>query len=317
MIGKMDTPPISTDNQNSGSLFVPNNAGQPLVSIITVDFRQAKVTCELLDSIAKLAYPNLETIVVDNGALADNTAVYKAHLPNAHVIVSKENLGFAGGNNLGIQLANGAFIFLVNNDTVLSDGLIEALVARCQQQGVGAASPKIKYFDQPDTIQYAGFTQVNPFTGRNQAIGQGEVDKGQHDMARPVPYAHGAAVMLRRETIEKVGLMPDVFFLYYEELDWCEQIRMAGFEIWYEPLAYILHKESTSTGKSSPLKTKYLTRNRILFMRRNFKKWKLAAFLTFFCCVSFPVHAFRLLLKGNFKNLKALAEGTASGLTVN
>lgn len=289
----------------------------PLVSIITVDYRQPVVTCELLDSIAKLAYPHLETIVVDNGALADNSSTYQSHLPDVQVIVSKENLGFAGGNNLGIRRAKGDFIFLVNNDTVISDGLIEALVARCQQLGVGAASPKIKYFDQPDTIQYAGFTQVNPVTGRNVAIGKGEKDAGQHDKAKPVPYAHGAAMMLRREVVEKVGLMPEAFFLYYEELDWCEMIRRGGFAIWYEPLAYILHKESTSTGKSSPLKTKFLTRNRILFMRRNFNGWKLAAFLMFYCCVSFPIHAMKLLLKGDFKNLKALAEGTKAGLSMN
>ncbi len=289
----------------------------PLVSIITVDYRQLEVTCELLDSIAKLAYPNLETIVVDNGAMGDNTAAYRTHLPDAQVIVSVENLGFAGGNNLGIRQAKGDFIFLVNNDTVISDGLIEALVARCQQPGVGVASPKIKYFDQPKVIQYAGFSQVNPLTGRNEAIGKGEEDKGQYDTARPVPYAHGAAMMLRREVLEKLGLMPEAFFLYYEELDWCEQIRRGGYEIWYEPVAYILHKESTSTGKSSPLKTKYLTRNRILFMRRNFQGWKLAAFLLFFCAVSFPVHAVKLLLKGDFKNLKALAEGTKAGMAMN
>lgn len=290
---------------------------QPLVSIITVDYRQPRVTCELLDSIAELSYPNLQTIVVDNGSLTDNTATYQAHLPEVLVINSKENLGFAGGNNLGIKQAKGDFIFLVNNDTVLSDGLIEALVKRCQQPAVGAASPKIKYFDQPDTIQYAGFTEVNPFTGRNMAIGKGEKDRGQHDLARQVPYAHGAAMMLRREVIEKIGLMPDVFFLYYEELDWCEQIKRGGFDIWYEPMAYILHKESTSTGKSSPLKTKFLTRNRILFMRRNFGKWKSAAFMLFFCCVSFPIHALKLLLKGDFNNLKALATGMVAGLTMN
>jgi len=286
----------------------------PLVSIITVNYRQAAVTCDLLETIANLGYPNLETIVVDNGALEDSTVIFQRQLPDVQVIVSKENLGFAGGNNLGIRQAKGDFIFLINNDTVVADGLVEALVARCQQPGVGAASPKIKYFDTPDVIQYAGFTQVNPLTGRNQAIGQGEVDEGQHDVARPVPYAHGAAFMLRREVIEKVGLMPEVFFLYYEELDWCEQIRRAGYEIWYEPAAMILHKESVSTGKSSPLKTEYLTKNRILFMRRNFKGWKLAAFLMFFCAVSFPVHAFRLVLGANFQNLKAMCKGTMAGL---
>lgn len=286
----------------------------PLVSIITVNYRQMEVTCDLLRSIAKLNYPSLETIVVDNGAVEDCTSTFKSQLADVEVIVSEENLGFAGGNNLGIKKAKGDFIFLVNNDTVISDGLIEALVARCQQTGVGAASPKIKYFDTPDVIQYAGFTPVNPLTGRNQAIGQGEVDHGQHDQPRQVPYAHGAAMMLSREVIERVGMMPDHFFLYYEELDWCEQIRRAGYEIWYEPTGFILHKESISTGKASPLKTKYLTRNRILFMRRNFSRLESGTFLLFFCLVSFPVHSIKLLLQGNTQNLKALASGAWSGL---
>lgn len=286
----------------------------PLVSIVTVNYRQAEVTCDLLRSIAKLSYPRLETFVVDNGSVEDCTAKFKSALPSVQVVVSEANLGFAGGNNLAIRQAKGDFVFLVNNDTVLSDGLLEALVARCQQPGVGVASPKIKYYDTPDIIQYAGFTAVNPLTGRNQAIGQGAVDRGQHDQPKEMPYAHGAAMMLRREVIERVGLMPDHFFLYYEELDWCEQIRRAGFQIWYEPATSILHKESISTGKASPLKTKYLTRNRILFMRRNFSGLKSGAFLLFFCTVSFPVHSIKLLLQGNIKNLKALASGTWNGL---
>lgn len=286
----------------------------PLVSIITVNYRQAEITCDLLRSIAKLEYPSLETIVVDNGAVEDCTTRFKSQLGGVQLIVSEENLGFAGGNNLGVRAAKGDFIFLVNNDTVLSDGLIEALVARCQQPGVGAASPKIKYFDTPNMIQYAGFTPVNPLTGRNQAIGQGEVDQGQYNLAHEVPYAHGAAMMVRREVVERVGMMPEHFFLYYEELDWCEQIRRAGYSIWYEPTASILHKESISTGKASSLKTKYLTRNRILFMRRNYPGIKSGAFLLFFCSISFPIHSIKLLLQGNIKNLKALASGAWSGL---
>lgn len=286
----------------------------PTVSIVTVNFRQAAVTCDLLHSIAKLSYPKLETFVVDNGSLEDCSAQFKAQLPDVQVIVSKENLGFAGGNNLAIAKAKGDFVFLVNNDTVLSDGLIEALIARCQQPGVGAASPKIKYFDTPNIIQYAGFTPVNPLTGRNQAIGQGEVDEGQHDKARAVPYGHGAALMLRREVIEKIGLMPENFFLYYEELDWCEQIRRAGYQIWYEPASFILHKESISTGKASPLKTFYLTRNRLFFMRRNYFGWKLAAFLLFFCTVSLPIHISKQITQGKYDILKAFLKGTKAGL---
>jgi GT2 family glycosyltransferase len=282
----------------------------PLVSIITVNYRQAAVTCDLLRSISALNHPALEVIVVDNGALDDQTANFQQCCPGTIVITSRENLGFAGGNNLGIQRSTGRYLFLVNNDTVIGEGLIEKLLARFATPNTGVVSPKIRYFDMPDTIQYAGFTQVNPMTGRNACIGQGEADKGQHDTARKTPYAHGAAMMLSREVIDKVGMMPEEFFLYYEELDWCEQIRRAGFDIWYEPAATILHKESVSTGKASPLKMEYLTRNRIRFMRRNFGGWKLAAFLSFFYLVSVPVNTFRLLAAGNSANLRAFYKGS-------
>lgn len=283
----------------------------PTVSIITVNYRQPALTCDLLDSIGRLAYPNLETILVDNGSLEDNTALFKSHLPSVQVIVSKENLGFAGGNNLGIRRAKGEAVFLVNNDTVMENGLLEHLVQRLSQPKVGVVSPKIHYFDEPGIIQYAGFTPVNPLTGRNQVIGQGEKDLGQHDTARQVPYAHGAAMLLRREVLDRVGVMPEDFFLYYEELDWCEQIRRAGYEIWYEPSSMIRHKESVSTGKSSPLKTEYLTRNRILFMRRNYGGWRLAGFLLFFTLVSLPTGLLRHLASGDTPLAKALWRGFA------
>lgn len=281
----------------------------PLVSIVTVNYRQAEITCDLLHSIQKLSYPNLETILVDNGMVEDNTRRFEACLPGVIVLNSEKNLGFAGGNNLGIRQAKGDFLFFVNNDTIVADGLIENLLKRLDQPGVGVASPKIKYFDQPEVIQYAGFTPVHPLTGRNRVIGQGEVDRGQHDTARQVAYAHGAAMMLKREVIEKVGRMPEEFFLYYEELDWCEQIRRAGFSIWYEPAASILHRESVSTGKASPMKTEYLTRNRILFMRRNFNGWRWVAFISFFTMVSLPVGMLKWLLAGDLAQAKATWRG--------
>ncbi|MEZ4959445.1 MAG: glycosyltransferase family 2 protein [Saprospiraceae bacterium] len=282
---------------------------KPLVSIITVNYRQEAITCALLQSIRALNHPSLEVIVVDNGFVEDNTTKFQESCPSALVFNSKKNLGFAGGNNLGIRHSSGQFLFLVNNDTVIGKGLIDRLLQRFDTPGTGMVSPKIRYFDAPDVIQYAGFTQVNPLTGRNACIGQGEVDRGQHDSPRKMPYAHGAAMMVSREVIDKVGVMDEGFFLYYEELDWCEQIRRAGFDIWYEPSAMILHKESVSTGKASPLKMEYLTRNRIRFMRRNFGGAKLAVFLLFFYLVSVPVNTVRLLSSGNWSNLKAFYSG--------
>ena len=273
----------------------------PLVSIITVNFRQADVTVDLLQSIEKNSYKNVEVIVVDNGSLEDCSAVFTQAYPSVKNIVSAENLGFAGGNNLGIAAATGDYLFFINNDTILTDGLIESLLSRfLTNVNIGVVSPKIRYYDNPTVIQYAGFTEMNSLTGRNEAIGKNETDNGQHDTAHTTAYAHGAAMMVSREVVENVGGMPEDFFLYYEELDWCAQIKRAGFDIWYEPTGLIYHKESAAVGKMSPLKIYYITRNRLLFMRRNVGGWRLATFLTYFYSVTVPVKSISFLVKQQF-----------------
>ena len=274
---------------------------KPLVSIVTVNFRQAAVTVDLLHSIGKNTYKNVEVIVVDNGSLEDCSAVFSKAYPSVKNLVSAENLGFAGGNNLGITAATGDYLFFINNDTILTDDLIESLLSRFSTNtSIGAVSPKIRYYDNPDVIQYAGFTEMNRLTGRNEAIGKNETDKGQHDTAYSTAYAHGAAMMVSRKVIENVGGMPEDFFLYYEELDWCAQIKRAGFDIWYEPAGLIYHKESAAVGKMSPLKIYYITRNRLLFMRRNVSGWRLATFLTYFYSVTVPIKSISFLLKQQF-----------------
>lgn len=242
------------------------------ISIITVNFNQAALTKELLNSIEiHNSYLQIEIIVVDNGSVIDPISGWNLQYPKIRFIRSEQNLGFAGGNNLAIKEASGDYLFLVNNDTEFTPGLIESLVSILDSQPkVGAISPKILYFDKPNTIQYAGFTRMNMNTGRNLCIGQMEQDLGQYDKAAgPTGFVHGAAMMIRNEAIKKAGQMPELFFLYYEEMDWCEKIRKAGYEIWIEPKAHIYHKESMSVGKNSLLKEYFMCRNRILFIRRN------------------------------------------------
>ena len=194
--------------------------------------------------------------MVDNGSIENHVPDWHSSFPQVHFIRSEKNLGFAGGNNLGIREASGDYLFLVNNDTEFSPGLIESLVNILDSKtAIGAVSPKILYFENPDIIQYAGFTKMNMNTGRNKCIGQMETDQGQFDAnTGPTGFVHGAAMMIRKEAIDKAGLMPELFFLYYEEMDWCEKIRNAGYEIWIEPKARIYHKESMTVGKNSLLK---------------------------------------------------------------
>jgi GT2 family glycosyltransferase len=243
-----------------------------VVTIITVNFNQPHVTEDLLRSIKEVnTYPWLEIIVVDNGSKQDPVPDWKTKFPGVIFIRSEVNTGFARGNNLGITHATGDYLFLINNDTEVTANLIADLVKTMENNSkIGLLSPKIHYFDQPGVLQYAGYTPMNYYTARNACIGQFEQDEGQYDAkSGPTGYAHGAAMMISRAALEKAGTMAENYFLYYEELDWCERIRKAGFEVHVNLSTLIYHKESLSVGKRTALKEYFMTRNRILFIRKN------------------------------------------------
>ena len=241
------------------------------LSIITINYNGLADTCALIDSIP-LNDDSLEVIVIDNASKADEATTIQQSYPQVRVIKSDKNLGFAGGNNLGIKAAHGKYLFFLNNDTFLRPQTSDFrhLISRLgADEKIGAVCPKIRFAWGSNPIQFAGYTPLSPITMRNRAIGFGEEDNGQYDKAHPTPYAHGAAMMVKREVIEKASLMPECYFLYYEELDWSMMIRRAGYEIWYEPTCTVYHKESQATGQNSPLRTYYITRNRLLFVKRN------------------------------------------------
>ena len=243
---------------------------EKLLSIITINYNGLKDTCELIDTLP-LNDETIEVIVVDNASTQDEATEIGKRYPQVKVIKSDKNLGFAGGNNLGIQAAHGKYLFFLNNDTLLPQpSSLSLLINRlASSDQIGMVCPKIKFSWGDHRIQYAGYTPLSKITLRNKSIGFGEQDNGQYDTPHPTPYAHGAAMMIKHEIIEKVGIMPECYFLYYEELDWSMMIRRTGYEIWYEPACTIFHKESQTTGQQSPLKTYYISRNRLLFAQRN------------------------------------------------
>ncbi|HVI47680.1 MAG TPA: glycosyltransferase family 2 protein [Chitinophaga sp.] len=287
-----------------------NNTYQPRVSIVTVNYNNTAVTCELMASLHRISYSNLEVIVVDNASRENPEAAVKKIYPSAKIILSDTNLGFAGGNNLGIKAATGEYFFLVNNDTEFTEGLIEGLLEVFRQHpDAGVVSPKFHYFFHKGTIEYAGYHAVDMLTGRNSMIGCREQDNGQYDMLAETHYAHGGAMMVSAAAVEKVGLMPEVYFLYYEEFDWCEQFKKHGYKIYYQYKSLIYHKESMTTGKNSPLKTYYITRNRILFMRRNVKLPARLFFTCYFIFLTIPKNTVQFLLKRETVHMKAFWNG--------
>lgn len=286
------------------------------ISIITVNFNTTQVTKELLQSLRRQDYKNIETIVVDNGSAIDPSDEIKTAFPEVVMVRSEQNLGFAGGNNLGITHASGDLLLFLNNDTEVPNGTLFKMTEAAAIPGVGMISPIICYHEQPDKIQYAGYTPINIVTGRNKAIGHGEKYAPSKGIVQTA-YPHGAALMVTKEIMKLIGSMPDIYFLYYEELEWGAKARNRDLLTVVQKEAIIYHKESMSTGKASPLKTYFQSRNRILFMRRNNHFITLIFFVLFFGLFAFPKNLLSYVLKGQWKHAAHFWAGAWWNLTHN
>ena len=206
------------------------------ISVISVNYNGYDLTCAMIDSLRRHVTTPLEIVIVDNGSTRDEAAPLRERYPDVKVLRSERNLGFAGGNNLGFAAATGDYLLLLNNDTEVTEDTLHYLRETLDNdRSIGAVCPKIRFFAPPQHIQFAGYTPLTRITLRNALIGFGEPDDGRYDTPHDTPYAHGAAMMVRRETLEKAGPMPEIYFLYYEELDWSVRIREQGRRIVYDP----------------------------------------------------------------------------------
>ena len=274
----------------------------PKVSIIILTTNALQMTKTQLANVADLNVKNIdcECVVVDNDSndgTKEKLENYK--LPNMgyKFIETGSNLGFAGGNNIGIKDAlkrNAKYVILMNNDLILPEDIIVKLVGFMEgSPGVGIASPKMyfaegyefhkdryKNSDLGKVIWYAGgiIDRKNAYSSHR---GVDEVDTGQYDKNMPTDFANGACVIIRSEVFGKIGLLNPDYFLYWEDADFSERARRAGFDIVYFYGTHLWHKVSTSTGGSgSPTNDYFLTRNRLYFAqkylspRTKFAVWK-------------------------------------------
>jgi Predicted glycosyltransferases len=287
---------------------------QPLVSVITINYNGLDDTCELIDSLVQHIHSvDYEIVVVDNASRMDEAKILREKYPSIVAIRSDKNLGFSGGNNLGIRNAKGEYLFFLNNDTyVCNDGFRALVDAVNQKPSIAAVSPKLLNPSPENTIQFAGYTPLSKVTLRNSVLGEGDPDDGRWDTAYSIPIVHGAAMFFKRSAIERVGMMPEIYFLYYEELDWSAAVLRAGMELWYAPACAVYHKGSKSTGAYSPLQVFYMTRNRMLYAWRNIdglKKWLSILYLLFVAntkaCVLFVREGKFSLVKACFRGINA------------
>ncbi len=288
------------------------------ISFITVNYNGIQHTADLLQSIfTKNFLFSYEVIVIDNGSNSNEFEALRIKYPEIQGKYHTKNLGFAGGNNLGIDLAHGKYLYFLNNDTLLPEGAGDQLAAMldfCQHRPeVGGLSPKIMYNSPPDLIQFAGSTPLSKITLRNKQIGYKEQDLGQYNTLQEIPYMHGAAMFVPRRVIEDIGPMPELYFLYYEELDWSCQIS-TSYKIYYYPDAYIYHKESASTGIDSPLKSFYLTRNRLLFAFRNRTRTTRTLSIFYLITIASPLKMLKFIAKGKWSQVASSWAGMWAGI---
>ena len=294
----------------NGSASAKSNNSLPLVSIITVNYNSKSETQEFIDSLLDSNYKNWELFVVDNGSNEPPAKEEIVKDARINLLVTNQNLGFAGGNNYALPHCSGELFFFVNNDTILPQNTLSLLVdTALNLPDLGALSPKFQYYHTPGMVEYAGCTNINRITARNRAIGNRQMDHRGLSGLIETYYMHGGGMLVPTRVIENIGPMAEEFFLYYEEMDWSERMRKAGYKIYCQRDALIYHKESASVGRLNPLKTYYMNRNRILFMIRNYKSTQLLPFLMFFTFISIPKNLITHTVRGDFEHLQAFLKG--------
>jgi GT2 family glycosyltransferase len=243
----------------------------PRVTVIVLNWNGLNDTLGCLESLDRLDYTGCEVVVVDNGSADESVPVIRQRFPAVTTIENGENLGYAGGNNVGLRYAmtQGVdYALLLNNDTVVDPAFLRVLVDAAEAEpAIGMAGPTIYYHERPDVTWSAGGA-IDWRQGSTRMVGLNEPDAGQFGQSpREVDFITGCALLVKRSVMEEVGLLDERFFAYYEEAEWCVRATRAGFRIVHVPLACIWHKISPSAQADSPLVHYYMTRNRLLFLK--------------------------------------------------
>jgi GT2 family glycosyltransferase len=216
------------------------------------------------------SYERLKIVVVDSASSDGTASIVRTFLPSATIIESTRNLGYAGGNNLGIRhaWAQGADAFLLlNNDLRLAPDCVEKLVNALTADPLRAAvGPMVYTWDNWLTISSAG-GRIRWSKADAENVGIGEDDYRQFG-AREVDFLNGCALLVSRDAIERTGLLDEAYFMYWEETDWCMRMQGAGLKLWFEPTARVQHKATINPGRLSTATYYYMARNRIRFFAR-------------------------------------------------
>lgn len=235
------------------------------VAVVILNYKVKKEIQKCIRSVQDSTYKNIVTIVIDNNS-EDQLEKEIRKFKDIYFYQNNENLGYTGGNNIGIRIALKMeidFILVLNPDTTIDKKCIENLVNGLEKTGASIVGPKI-YLSGTKQIWYAGgIMDMDNVIGRHRGVD--EKDIGQYDKVEETDYITGAAILIKSEVFKKIGFFDEKFFLYYEDADFCMRARKAGFKIFYMPEAKVYHENASSAGLGSPLQDYFITRNRMIY----------------------------------------------------
>ncbi len=279
------------------------------IFIIILNWNGGKDTIECLNSVLNIDYDNFQIILVDNGSNDGIVDYVKNEFPSIIVLEANENLGFVEGNNVGIRYAladNTDYIFLLNNDTIVSQNILnELLVVIKKSKDIAVVTPKIlNYYDKDVIESVGGILSLN--YSKNIAIGYGQKDNGQYDHDKEVNFVSGCAFFARADIFKKVGLFDKKYFAYYEDMDICWKLVKQGYKLYYAYKAKVWHKVSAATGGyKSPNAIYWSTRNRFIFVKSCGSKRNIVFFIIYFIFIYFLFFILSNIFSGKRERIRA------------
>jgi GT2 family glycosyltransferase len=262
---------------------------EPLVGIILLNWNTAGDTIACYRSLQKLNYQNFKIIVVDNASTDDSVGQMRLQLPEAEIVVNPENSGYAAGNNVGIKrLLDGGCqaVWILNNDTEVGPDSLGEMVKVLSDAEVGIVGGIIYFYRDPQTGEEGFESHAVQFAngGIFWPTGKSINWRTPKDPLKPyeTTFIMGASLLVRKEVFDQIGMLPEEYFLNYEETDFCVRARRAGWKLMIVPTAKIWHKFGASMGKFSNRYFFYMHRNSAHFMMKVAPWWAKCLFLPWY-----------------------------------
>ncbi|SEJ54723.1 hypothetical protein SAMN04488058_11072 [Deinococcus reticulitermitis] len=269
------------------------------VAVILLNWRNYSDTLECIDSIVSSGIDLRDVIVVDNDSQDESVNIIRRSIPDLEVLESGHNGGFAYGCNVGIRIAlerNYPYIWLLNNDTLVNKQTLSEMLnifSKPANREIGIVGSLIRYLKFPYEIQALGGGSINYLTGQTKNILEfGNLDR--------LDYITGASMLISRRVFERIGLLDERYFMYWEDVEFCVRAKKAGFGVAVATESVVLHKEGASIGSQSPKKILIQNEAQTKFFRSHYKFWP------FTILTNSLGRSIKSIVRGDLKSLKYL-----------